>query len=393
MNFADVFVVLLAIAAAVGGYRLGFMTRLVSWVTLVAGLAVAVWVLPWALGRLDQPDQTLVLVVSMAVVFAGMFVGQAVGFALGARLRPSVRSPALASVDRVAGAAVGVGGVVVVVWLLLPLLTSSTGVVSSVVANSVVARTIANTLPDSPDTVQALRNLVGDAPFPEVFEALRPSPDLGPPPVETGIDANTARQVADSVVLVRAAGCDQMQNGTGFAVTGADGSVLLVTNAHVVAGADTVDVQRSDGRWIATSVVAFDPVRDLAVLASTDLNRPALELVEARRDDIGGVFGHPSGGPLRISPARVSGSLDARGRDIYGQPGANRSVLELASVLAPGDSGSPVVDPAGRALGVVFAIATDNADVAYALEVAEITAVVGGVQANAPVVTTGKCLS
>lgn len=393
MNLADVFVVLLAVAAAVGGYRLGLVTRLVSWVTLVAGLALAVWLLPWVLGWFDQPGQSMVLVVSMAVVFAGMFAGQAVGFAVGVRLRPSVRSPALASVDRVGGAAVGVAGVVVVVWLLLPLLTSSTGGVSTLVANSVVARGIANTLPDPPDTVQALRNLVGDAPFPEVFEALRPTPDLGPPPAETGIDANTARQVADSVVLVRATGCDRMQNGTGFAVAGAGGAVVLVTNAHVVAGADTIDVERSDGRLLAATVVAFDAVRDLAVLEVADLNRPALGLVAAVGDDIGGVFGHPGGGPLRVAPARASGSFDARGRDIYGQPGADRAVVELAAALAPGDSGSPVVNPAGAVFGVVFAIATDNPDVAYALDVDEVTAVVAGVLPDAPPVATGGCLN
>ncbi len=114
----------------------------------------------------------------------------------------------VAVADHVSGAVVGGAGLLLVLWLLMPLLTSTSGVVSSSMANSVVARTHRQTpCPPPPDAVQALRTFVGDAPFPEVFEALRPTPDLGPPPEASGLTEQVADQVAASVTLVRASGC------------------------------------------------------------------------------------------------------------------------------------------------------------------------------------------
>jgi S1-C subfamily serine protease len=392
VNLADVIMLGMVAAAAVGGYRMGLVTRLVTWLTTVAGLILAVRLLPMVLERLDTRDQGTVLVVSAVLVMVGMFGGQAVGMAISSRLRPpSVGGPMLVA-DRVLGAAAGATGVVVVLWLLMPLFTSSAGVVSATMANSVVARTLANQLPEPPDAVQALRSFVGDAPFPEVFEALRPTPDLGPPPEGSGLTGDVAQQVADSVVLVRATGCGRLQNGSGFVTpTEVDGSPVLITNAHVVAGASSVEVQRSDGRWFNAVVVAFDPVRDVAVLSVAGLQRPALSLTQGAPGQVGGVFGHPGGEPLRIAPSRISDEIEARGRDIYGRSGANRQVFELSATLAPGDSGAPMVDTSGSAVGLVFAVATDRSNVAYALTAGEMQAVLATV-GSAQAVGTGPCL-
>ena len=96
--------------------------------------------------------------------------------------------------------------------------------------------------------------------------------------------------------------------------------------------------------------------------------------------------------PLRIAPARVSDEIEARGRDIYGRSGANRQVLELAAALAPGDSGSPMVNTDGSVIGQVFAVATDRSNVAYALTVGELEAVLQTVSSSASSVDTGVCL-
>lgn len=393
MNLADVVMLGLVAAAAVGGYRMGLVARLLSWITTLVGLLLAVRLLPEVLNRLDNPDQSTVLAVSVVVVGAGLFGGQVIGVAVGSRLRPPAVNGPVAVADRVSGAVVGGAGLLLVLWLLMPLLTSTSGVVSSSMANSVVARTLSNTLPPPPDAVQALRTFVGDAPFPEVFEALRPTPDLGPPPEASGLTEQIADQVAASVVLVRANGCGRLQNGSGFVVaTEVGGAPVLVTNAHVVAGASSVEVQRSDGRWIEAVVVGFDPVRDIAVLSAAGVQRPPLPLLAGSSGAVGGVFGHPGGEPLRIAPARVSDEIEARGRDIYGRSGADRQVLELAAELAPGDSGAPMVDPSGSAIGVVFAVATDRPDVAYALTVGELQAVLQPIGADATQVPTGSCL-
>ncbi len=112
----------------------------------------------------------------------------------------------------------------------------------------------------------------------------------------------------------------------------------------------------------------------------------------AEEGTIGGVFGHPGGEPLRIAPFEVARALRATGRDIYDQATTRRDVLELSASLRPGDSGSALVDPSGRVVGVAFAIARDQPDVAYALATTELVPVLE-MSASGTAVLTGSCLS
>ena len=130
--------------------------------------------------------------------------------------------------------------------------------------------------------------------------------------------------------------CSRIQEGSGFFVA----DDLVVTNAHVVAGEDDSDVVLSDGSRMDGTVVAFDPVRDLAVLRTSGADRPALPLDGADVGTSGGVFGHPGGGPLEISPFQVGEQITAVGTDIYDSRRSERKVLVLAADLAPGDSGA-----------------------------------------------------
>jgi S1-C subfamily serine protease len=145
-----------------------------------------------------------------------------------------------------------------------------------------------------------------------------------------------------------------------------------------VAGEDQSTVELADGSDVAAVVVAFDPQRDLAVLRTSDVDVAPLALDRGQTGDAGGVFGHPGGGPLEISPFQIGDEITARGRDIYDQSPTERSVLVLASNLAPGDSGSALIDPSGRVVGVAFAIAPDKEGVAYALAIEELEAVLAG---------------
>ncbi len=116
-------------------------------------------------------------------------------------------------------------------------------------------------------------------------------------------------------MLVEGQACDRVQEGTGFVA----GENLIVTNAHVVAGENRTHVVTSDGRRLDTTVVAFDPNRDLAVLRAPGLGLPALTEGDGQVDDRGALFGHPGGGPLRQAPVRIAEQIVARGTDIYPQ--------------------------------------------------------------------------
>jgi len=289
----------------------------------------------------------------------------------------------------VAGAVAGFAGLVILVWLVLPVLVASPGWVSREVSSSWVAQRIDAALPPAPDAMQALQSFVGSDDFPDVFDALRPTPELGPPPAASDLSEETAATISQSVVKMEGAACDRVQDGTGFVVA----DDLVATNAHVVAGERDTTVIRDDGRRFAGTVVAFDPDRDLALVAVSGFGRPALPVQSAATPEgsVGGVFGHPGGEPLRIAPFRVARQITATGRDIYGSGTTERKVLELAAGLRPGDSGSPLVGPDGEVVGVAFAIARDQADVAYALATSELLAVLQ--TRSGTEVSTGSCLS
>ncbi len=368
MNLLDVVVVALAIIAAVGGYRLGFVTRVISWIGMGVGLFAAVRLLPALLDRVRGADSTVVLIAALSLIFGCAFLGQAIGMVIGSRLRPVDHDGTVTRFDGALGALAGLAGVALLLWLTLPFLSDTPGWPAEQAHRSALAQNVDDHLPPAPDSIQALRSLVGEDNFPKVFDALRPTPDLGPPPKDSGLPPETAARVARSVVQVEGIACNQVQDGTGFVVAPDE----VVTNAHVVAGEEATEIIRDDGSRAKARVVAFDPNRDLALLVVPGLARPPLTVGESRIDARGGVFGHPGGGPLRVAPFQVARTITAVGRDIYGTSVTRREVLELTSRLRPGDSGSALVDGSGSVVGVAFAIAPDKPEVAYALNISEL---------------------
>jgi S1-C subfamily serine protease len=375
--------------AVIGGYRLGFIARVISWIGLAAGLAFAVWLLPKFLEQLGSANHGFLLVLSVGLLLIGATLGQALGFIIGGRLTPSHRDAAFGVIDRVLGALAGLLGVVIILWLVVPVFVATPGWLATQTSNSWIARAVDNSLPPPPDAMQALRSVLGEGSFPEVFDALRPSPNLGAPPASTGLSLETAAAVARSAVKVEGPACGKLQDGSGFVV----GEGLIATNAHVVAGQRSTTVIRNDGRRFDGTVMAFDPERDLAVVRVSGFDRPALSLSSATPVDgsSGGVFGHPGGEPLRIAPFSLARVINATGRDIYGSNRTERKVLELASSLRPGDSGAALSNRQGVVVGVAFAIARDVENVAYALAPSELQAVLE--QVNGSAVSTGACLN
>jgi S1-C subfamily serine protease len=239
--------------------------------------------------------------------------------------------------------------------------------------------------PEPPESARALGRLLGEAPFPEVFRDLT-DPGAGDPPADA-LAPDVAATVRSSVVRVEGEACGLVIDGSGFAVS----SSRVVTNAHVVAGQERTNVFTDDGRRLDATVVAFDPARDLALLRVGGELQP-LPLGDADLGTTGAVVGHPGGGPLRSSPARVDRLVDARGTDIYRTAETSRSVLVLASRLEPGDSGAPFVDEQGRVAGVAFAVDPGSETTAYALTRQELDAVLGGARNRSEPVDTGPCL-
>ncbi len=386
MNTLDVAILGVGIAAAVGGYRLGFVARAASWFGMVVGIGLAARLSEPVLEAMDRANDGRQLLTATALLVGGAFLGQAFGLVVGSRLHRSLPEGNARQVDRAGGAVAGVVGVLVAVWLLAPAMARVPGQPALLARGSALAQAVTDALPPPPDSLRSIERLVGTE-LPDVLDAFDRAPSLGPPPAESGLTPEVADQVAQATVKVEARSCGRLQDGSG-AVLGPD---LVVTNAHVVAGAEDVVVERHpDGAPVAAVVVAFDPNRDLAVLSVPGIDRAPLVLGDAEAGEVGAVFGHPGGGELELSPFQVGEEVTATGRDIYGNSETHRQVLFLASELRPGDSGGALVDPAGAVIGVAFAIAPDDADVAYALTIEEVSAVLGGVGGAA--VDPGPCL-
>jgi len=164
-----------------------------------------------------------------------------------------------------------------------------------------------------------------------------------------------------SVVPVRVRGTTSAGSGTGFVI---DKGGVIVTNAHVVSDAEQVQVRLTDdGAYIDAKVVGTDLGSDLAVLhvdssAADDL-RP-LPLADSDKVRVGDqtlAIGYPLG--LNRSASASAGIVSGLGRSI---DAANHfsidKVIQTDAAINPGNSGGPLLDSAGRVIGVNAAILT-----------------------------------
>jgi uncharacterized membrane protein required for colicin V production len=388
VNQLDLIVCLMLGAAILGGWRLGFLARAFSWLGLGLGVLLASQLLPSALRAISSSDTAYRAAVAVLVLLGGAFAGQALGLMAGLRIHRVLPVGPIRLVDRGVGGALGGLGVILTFWLfMLPWLVDLPGWPAQQARSSVVAKLVDRYAPPPPDKMQALRRLIGDHNFPEVFDKLGPAPETGPPPAETGFAAGVQERVAASTVKIEGEACRRIQEGSGFAA----GTDLVATNAHVVAGVDNPSVIRPDGRRIPARLVYFDSDRDIALLSVRGLNQTPLAITAAREGDRGAVFGHPGGqDALRVAPARVSDQVTARGRDLYDSHRTDRDVFVLSSTLHPGDSGGALTDLQGRVVGMAFAIAPDEANTAYALTYKELQTALAGPRVAQD---SGPCLS
>lgn len=391
MNLLDVLIILAIAGAGVGGYRLGFLARATSWIGLGLGLYVGARSLPAAIGLLGEGATTSSrLIVAFVVLIGGAFLGQALGLLAGSRLRTALPPGPLRIVDRGVGALLGVLGVVLAVWFLLPAMSEVKGSAARLSRSSSVAGTIDRVLPQPPGTLQSLRSLVGDVDFPKVFEGLYRAPPAGPPPTASSLSPAVLKQLTESTVKIEGKACGQIQDGSGFVVA----PNTVVTNAHVVAGERATEVIRPNRTRAKAVVTLFDSARDLAVLSVDGLGLSPLPVVDktAAEGAIGAVLGHPGGQvPLAVEPSRVNRRVKAVGRDLYDRRSTTRDVFILAARLAPGYSGGPLVTTDGEVAGVAFAIAPDRDGVSYALTDVELRGALAANRGTSQ--STGPCLA
>ena len=142
--------------------------------------------------------------------------------------------------------------------------------------------------------------------------------------------------------------------GSGFVFT-PDG--LVLTNAHVVAGARGIEVLTTSGLTLAADVLGTDPHTDIALLrVANSQPLPVLELGSARDIRVGQLvvaIGNPFGYECTVT----AGVVSALGRSLRATTGRLiEDVIQTDAAQNPGNSGGPLLDSTGRAIGVNTAI-------------------------------------
>lgn len=164
--------------------------------------------------------------------------------------------------------------------------------------------------------------------------------------------ASVERVARQLTVRVRSRGCGRLGTASAVAV----GPRLLVTNRHVVDGAETIELNYWDGTSARADLTAVAVADDLA-LVRVSIRLPAVAHL-ADTDPHDGtnvsVVGYPNGGAQTIERGEVIEYARLR------KPTDASPVMRLSAPIAPGNSGGAVVNAAGDVVGVVFGVETET---------------------------------
>jgi S1-C subfamily serine protease len=398
LTVLDYVLIVLFISYAVTGYRQGLLVSVLSLAGFLSGGALAMWLVPLAMNQWAQLGSSPLLrsVILIAGVFILASIGQAVAVALGGRVRSTLRVKPAQVFDSVLGAVAVVLSAAVLVWFIAGALRGGAPApIAKAIGESRVLQTIDRVVPPQTSRLFAgFREVLDREGFPRVFDGLQ-AERIAPvaPPDPAVAQTPGVREAANSVIKITgvAEACNRGQEGSGWVVA----PDRVVTNAHVVAGMKSATLRiHGTGRSYTGRVVIFDAKRDLAVLAVPGLPAaPLRQGPDLARGDAGVVAGFPLDGPYRLDAARVREVVDARGSDIYGQPGTSREVYSLYAQVRPGNSGGPLLSPDGRVVGVIFAKSLDDTRTGYALTIGEARPVLDASAGASSPVDTGACVA
>lgn len=386
MNTLDVLLIVVLIMATLRGVLVGALGQVLPLAGFALGLVVGAWAAPLAEGLVDEGSGRVVA--SLMVVFGGAIVGGSAGQLVAWHTGVAIRRRGLGPVDEAAGAFTGLGGALLAAWLLTAMLANVPAApVAAAIQSSEVLRAIDRIMPPAPPFLARIQGLLETTGLPPVFAGLEPDPTpAGPMHGNERIAAAAARAQA-ATFKVTARGCGAIHSGSGFLVDARH----VVTNAHVIAGATGITVHAR--RALPATAVYVDAEMDIAVLrvASTGGRPLPIDAAPAPRGAPAAVVGFPGGGAERVSPAVVAASYTAVGRDIYSRSLVRRPVYELRADVEPGNSGGPVVDTDGEAIGLVFSKSALHDDVGYAIRASALTAPIRSATSARTPATTGPC--
>ena len=164
-------------------------------------------------------------------------------------------------------------------------------------------------------------------------------------------------------------GIERIEKGTGSGfIISTDGKI--VTNAHVVAGAERVKVTLKDGRVFDGKVVGRDQVTDVAVVRVEAQNLPVVQIGDSQRLTPG-EWAIAIGNPLGLDNTVTVGIISATGRTStqVGIPDKRVSFIQTDAAINPGNSGGPLLNARGEVIGINTAIRARAQGLGFAIPI------------------------
>lgn len=159
----------------------------------------------------------------------------------------------------------------------------------------------------------------------------------------------------------------QQGQGSGFIV---DRSGLVLTNAHVVSGADKVTVTLRDGRTFDGEVKGTDEPSDLAVVKISGDNLPVALEGDSSQLQVGD-WAIAVGNPLGLDNTVTLGIISTLNRSSsqVGIPDKRLDFVQTDAAINPGNSGGPLVNEQGEVIGINTAIRADAEGIGFAIPI------------------------
>jgi len=183
--------------------------------------------------------------------------------------------------------------------------------------------------------------------------------------------AELYEKVKDSVVFIRATTPTEVSEGSGFIIN-YSGTMVAITNNHVVHAATALSVTFSNGNGYAATVRGTDPYADLAVVtidANASEFRP-LEVVSSSTLKVGDMV-IAIGNPYGLVGSMTTGIVSALGRSITEEEFIGKykipNIIQTSVLINPGNSGGPLLNALGNVVGITTAIVQDSQGLAFAV--------------------------
>ncbi|HET7122221.1 MAG TPA: MarP family serine protease [Solirubrobacterales bacterium] len=365
-------------ALALWGYRQGLIVGALTLVGFGFGAFAGSRIGPLVLAQGSESPYAPLCAALGALLVGALTAVALETFALGLREKV-VRRRGLHRADGAGGAALIAGVALGLVWVFgaVVLHAPSTAQLRADVQQSLILRSLNDVLPPTGPLLNALDRV---DPAPSV---LGPAAPVAPPDQRIVADRDVLA-AGDSVVRVLSTACGLGIEGSGWVVEPG----VVVTNAHVIAGADDTTVTSQDGAELDATPIYYDPDQDLALLR-IGAELPTLPLSSRRPEGSdAAVLGYPENGPYAVAAARIGETRETVSEDSYGNGPVNRTIVALSGAVRSGNSGGPLVDAEGRAVGTVFAATTKGPRGGFAIP-AEL--VRRALRQAAPAVETGPC--